>query len=222
MGYFHDVLARRGVGGGRALDIGCGAGFITEELASAGFTATGIDPSEVAVQAARAHAEGMGLAIDYLVGAGEQLPFDDATFDLVTCCDVLEHVRDPDQVIAETARVLRPGGLYLFDTINRTRRSRLIAIRMMQEWRLTRIIDTSIHEWSMFITPTELGATLDRRGLELGEVTGLAPRARPTAIVGALRAVRRGRIGYGELSRRLDFGRVESLALSYMGYAVRR
>ena len=118
--------------------------------------------------------------------------------------------------------MLRPGGLYLFDTNNRTRRSRLIAIRMMQEWRVTRIIDTSIHEWSMFITPDELAATLERHGLRLGEVTGLAPRARPTAIVRALRAARRGRIGYGELSRRLDFGRVDSLALSYMGFAVRR
>jgi len=222
MAYFRDVLRRRGSAGGRALDIGCGAGFITEELAGLGFTATGIDPSSVAIEAARAHAIEGGLAIEYVVGVGEQLPFPDAAFDLVTCCDVLEHVRDLDRVVAETARVLRPGGLYLFDTINRTRRSRLLAIRAMQEWRLTRIVDTSIHEWSMFITPEELGATLDRHGLELGELAGLAPRASWPTIVGALRATRRGRIGYGELSRRLDFGRVESLALSYMGFAVRR
>ncbi len=62
-------------------------------------------------------------------------PFADAAFDLVSCCDVLEHVRDLDRVIAETARVLRPGGLYLFDTINRTRRSKVLAIKAMQEWR---------------------------------------------------------------------------------------
>ena len=222
MSYFRDVLARRGVDGGRALDIGCGAGFITEELASLGFTAMGIDPSSVAIDTARAHAARGGLAIEYVVGAGEELPFPDAAFDLVACCDVLEHVRDLDGVVAETARVLRPGGLYLFDTINRTRRSRLLAILAMQEWRLTRIVDTSIHEWSMFITPAELEATLARHGLELEEVAGLAPRASWPDIVGALRATRRGRIGYGELSHRLDFGRVESLALSYMGFAVRR
>ncbi|MFE6254141.1 bifunctional 2-polyprenyl-6-hydroxyphenol methylase/3-demethylubiquinol 3-O-methyltransferase UbiG [Agromyces sp. NPDC057865] len=222
MAYFRDVLGRRGTAGGRTLDIGCGAGFITEELAGLGFTATGIDPSSVAIEAARAHATQGRLAIEYVVGVGEQLPFPDAAFDLVTCCDVLEHVRDLDRVVAETARVLRPGGLYLFDTINRTRLSRLLAIRAMQEWRLTRIVDTSIHEWSMFITPEELEATLDRHGLELGELAGLAPRASWPTIVGALRATRRGRIGYGELSRRLDFGRVESLALSYMGFAVRR
>jgi 2-polyprenyl-6-hydroxyphenyl methylase/3-demethylubiquinone-9 3-methyltransferase len=221
MAYFRDVLGRRGAAGGRALDIGCGAGFITEELAALGCTATGIDPSSVAVETARAHAANRGLAIEYLVGAGEELPFPDAAFDLVTCCDVLEHVRDLDRVIAETARVLRPGGVYLFDTINRTWQSRLLAIRAMQEWRLTRVVDTSIHEWSMFITPAELEAALARNGLELGEVAGLAPRASWPAIVGALRATRRGRIGYGELSRRLDFGRVRSLALSYLGFAVR-
>ena len=94
-----------------------------------------------------------------------------------SCCDVLEHVRDLDRVIAETARVLRPGGLYLFDTINRTWRSRVLAIKAMQEWRLTRIMDTAIHEWSMFIPPEELGAILDRHGMDVVEVAGLAPRA---------------------------------------------
>lgn len=222
MGYFREVLDRRGVDHGRALDIGCGAGFITEELATAGFAATGIDPSGVAIEAARAHADQQGLAIEYVVGVGEALPFADAAFDLVSCCDVLEHVSDLDRVVAETARVLRPGGLYLFDTINRTRRSRLIAIKAMQEWRLTRIMDTAIHDWSMFIPPVELRSKLDLNGLELVETIGLAPRAGVFAILAGLRGVRRGRISYGELSRRLDFGRVESQELSYMGFAVRR
>jgi len=222
MGYFREVLDHRGVGGGRALDIGCGAGFIAEELATAGFAVTGIDPSRVAVEAARSHAGQHGLDIAYLVGAGEELPFPDAAFDLVSCCDVLEHVRDLDRVIAETARVLTSGGLYLFDTINRTRRSRLLAIKAMQEWRLTRIMDTAIHEWSMFIPPEELGAILDRHGMDVVEVVGLAPRAGAFTILTALREARRGRISYGELSRRLDFGRVRSLGLSYMGFAVRR
>ena len=222
MGFFREVLDRRGIVGGRALDIGCGAGFIAEELAAAGFAVTGIDPSQVAIEAARAHAEGQGLAIEYVVGAGEEPPFADAAFDVVSCCDVLEHVRDLDRVIAETARVLRPGGLYLFDTINRTWRSKVLAIKAMQEWRLTRIMDTEIHEWSMFIPPDELASSLDRHGMDVVEVVGLAPRAGPLTILTALRDTRRGRISYGELSRRLDFGRVASLGLSYMGFAVRR
>ncbi|RZS63430.1 3-demethylubiquinone-9 3-methyltransferase [Agromyces ramosus] len=222
MAFFREVLERRGVAGGRALDIGCGAGFIAEELAALGFGVTGIDPSRVAIEAARAHAAQRGLGIAYLVGPGEELPFADAAFDLATCCDVLEHVRDLDRVVAETARVLRPGGLYLFDTINRTWRSRVIAIKAMQEWRLTRIMDTAIHEWSMFIPPEELRTTLARHGLDVVELAGLAPRASVPAILTALRHARRGRISYGELSRRLDFGRVRSLGLSYLGFAVRR
>ena len=118
--------------------------------------------------------------------------------------------------------MLRPGGLYLFDTINRTRRSKLLAIKAMQEWRMTRIMDTAIHEWSMFIPPEQLETSLDRHGMEVVEVAGLAPRAGVFTIVAALRDARRGRISYGELSRRLDFGRVKSQALSYMGFAVRR
>ena len=222
MAYFREVLGRRGAIGGRALDVGCGAGFIAEELAVGGFTVTGIDPSHVAVKAARAHAGQGGLDIEYVVGVGEELPFEDAAFDLVFCCDVLEHVADLDRVVSETARVLRPGGLYLFDTINRTRRSKLLAIKAMQEWRMTRIMDTAIHEWSMFIPPEQLETSLDRHGMEVVEVAGLAPRAGVFTIVAALRDARRGRISYGELSRRLDFGRVKSQALSYMGFAVRR
>lgn len=222
MGYFREVLEHRGVAGGRALDIGCGAGFISEELAAAGFAVTGIDPSQVAIEAARSHAGKQGLPVEYMVGAGEELPFADAAFDVVFCCDVLEHVRDLDRVIAETARVLRPGGLYLFDTINRTGKSKVLAIKAMQEWRLTRIMDTAIHEWSMFIAPEELGASLDRHGMDLVEVAGLAPRAGILTMLTGLRDTRRGRMSYGELSRRLDFGRVESLQVSYMGFAVRR
>jgi len=222
MEFFREVLDRRGAVGVHALDVGCGAGFIAEELAAMGFAVTGIDPSRVAIEAARAHAQQRRLGIEYLVGVGEELPFADAAFDLVSCCDVLEHVRDLDRVIAETARVLRPGGLYLFDTINRTRRSRVLAIKAMQEWRPTRIMDTAIHEWSMFIRPDELEAILDRHGMDVAELAGLAPRAGPLTMLTALRGARRGRISYGELSRRLDFGRVRSLGLSYMGVAVRR
>ena len=131
--------------------------------------------------------DGSGLDIEYRVGAGEELPFADAAFDLVSCCDVLEHVPDLERVIAETARVLRPGGLYLFDTINRTRRSKMLAIKAMQEWRMTRIMDTAIHEWSMFIPPEELEAIVDRHGMDVVEVAGLAPRAGAFTILAALR-----------------------------------
>ncbi len=86
---------------------------------------TGIDLSEQSVETAgRTRTE--GLEIEYIVGAGEQLPFPDGSFDIAYCCDVLEHVDDLERVLAETSRVLRPGGIYMYDTINRTRRSKLV------------------------------------------------------------------------------------------------
>jgi 2-polyprenyl-6-hydroxyphenyl methylase/3-demethylubiquinone-9 3-methyltransferase len=223
-GYFRDVLARQlggGLAGLRVLDIGCGGGFLAEEFAAAGCRVTGVDPSPASVSAARAHAASRGLPIDYQVGAGEELPAPDAAFDVACCCDVLEHVSDLDRVISETARVLRPGGLYLFDTINRTLASKLLAIKVMQQWPLTRLTDVALHDWDMFITPAELTVTLERHGLALGGVTGLGARAGPLAALRGLVSARRGRITYGELSRRLNVGPVRTTAVSYMGFATR-
>ncbi|MFF0814746.1 bifunctional 2-polyprenyl-6-hydroxyphenol methylase/3-demethylubiquinol 3-O-methyltransferase UbiG [Rhodococcus sp. NPDC003318] len=222
--YFREVLAAR-VGGDytgmRALDIGSGGGFLAEEFAKVGFRVVGIDPSAVSVAAARTHAAEGGLDIDYRLGSGERLPVQDKEFDVAYCCDVLEHVSDLEAVIGETARVLRPGGLFLFDTINRTRTSRLVAIKIMQEWRWTRLFDTDVHDWSMCIRPDELIDVMGRRGLRPGAVVGLGPRSRnPLRILDMARAAR-GRLPWGEVSRRLDFGRTRSTAISYMGFAVR-
>jgi 2-polyprenyl-6-hydroxyphenyl methylase/3-demethylubiquinone-9 3-methyltransferase len=222
--YFRDVLTRQqaiAMGGRRALDIGCGGGFLAEAFTALGCHVTGVDPSPVSIGAARAHAAAGGLRIDYRVGSGEHLPARDSAFDFAYCCDVLEHVSDVERVISETARVLRPGGLYLFDTINRTLRSRLLAINAMQRWPLTRVIDAEVHDWGMFIKPAELAGVLERHGLKIGEITGLGPRAGLPAIVAGFIAARRGRITYGEFGRRLEMGQVTSTAVSYMGFATR-
>ena len=222
--YFLDVLARQGQAlssGPRVLDIGCGGGFLAEKFATRGCQVTGIDPSPVSIDAARAHATAHGLHIDYQVGSGEHLPAPDSAFDLACCCDVLEHVSDLDRVISETARVLKPGGGYLFDTINRTVTSKLLAIKMMQQWPLTRITDAAIHDWDMFIKPGELADVLRRHRLETGEMVGLGPRASVPAVLASYIAARRGRITYGEFSRRLDIGRVNNTVVSYMGFATK-
>jgi 2-polyprenyl-6-hydroxyphenyl methylase/3-demethylubiquinone-9 3-methyltransferase len=223
-GYFRDVLSRRPgaeVAGLRVLDVGCGGGFLAEEFAALGCRVTGIDPSPASVGAARTHAARRGLRIDYRVGAGEELPFPDAAFAVACCCDVLEHVADVDRVIGETARVLEPGGVYLFDTVNRTVKSRLLAVKAVQEWPLTRLTDVALHNWDMFITPAELAAALERHGLVPGEMVGLGARAKPLTVLRSYASARRGRISYGELSRRLDVGRVSSTAVSYMGFAAK-
>ena len=223
--YFRNVLERRTSGtalGGRALDIGCGGGFLAEEFSRLGLEVTGVDPSLVSLDAARQHAAITGLSIDYRAGSGEALPVGDSAYDVAYCCDVLEHVLDLDAVLAETSRALMPGGVYLFDTINRTRISNLLAIKVMQEWRTTRIVDVPLHDWDMFIRPDELTDALGRHGLIVHEIVGLGPRTNPVSSLLAMRAARQGRISYGELSRRLDFGQLRNKSVSYMGYAVKR
>jgi 2-polyprenyl-6-hydroxyphenyl methylase / 3-demethylubiquinone-9 3-methyltransferase len=222
--YFREVLTRQlngQVSGLQALDIGCGGGFLAEEFARLGCDVVGVDPSTVSIETARSHAASSSLKIDYRVGSGEQLPVEDSAFDIVYCCDVLEHVSDLDRVMSETARVMKPDALYLFDTINRTLKSRFLAIKVMQDWPFTRIFDAPIHDHRMFIKPAELAGVLERHGLHVGEMVGLGPRAKiPTLLLSFIRA-RQGRITYGEMSRRLDAGRVRSTAVSYMGFATK-
>ena len=103
------------------LDLGCGGGFMSEALANKGAKVIGVDPSEAAIAVAQDHAKGQGLAINYKVATGENIPLPDQSVDCVVCVDVLEHVAQLDRVLDEVHRVLRPGGMFLFDTINRTR-----------------------------------------------------------------------------------------------------
>ena len=222
-GYLRDLLegrCKRRLEGMRVRDIGCGGGYIAEELARAGADVVGVDPSRASLAAARAHAREAGLQIDYREGAGERLPAGDGEFELACCCDVLEHVDDLDAVMAEAARVLARGGVYFFDTINRTAVSRLVAIKLVQEWRATRIVDFPLHEFARFVTPDELAGALRRHGLAPGEMVGLVPRS-VFAAVRVLMARRLARISYGEVARRLELVPGRSLALAYMGHAIK-
>jgi 2-polyprenyl-6-hydroxyphenyl methylase/3-demethylubiquinone-9 3-methyltransferase len=160
---------------GRAvLDLGCAGGFMAEALDARGARVTGIDPAAAAVAAATAHAARTGREIRYDVGVGEALPYDDGAFDAVVCVDVLEHVSDLSRVLAEVARVLRPGGLFLFDTINRNPVSRLAVITMAEE--VLRLLPKGTHDPDLFITPAELRHGLKGAGLVPGPMTGLGPR----------------------------------------------
>jgi 2-polyprenyl-6-hydroxyphenyl methylase/3-demethylubiquinone-9 3-methyltransferase len=102
--------------GKSALEVGCGGGILTEEIAHMGFDVIGIDPSEQSIKTAIEHANANGFRIRYEIGEGEALPYMDGTFDIIFCCDVLEHVHDVPKVISEIARVLKPGGLFCYDT----------------------------------------------------------------------------------------------------------
>ena len=207
--------------GKKTLDVGCGGGLLAEEFARLGCDVTGIDPSERSLEAARAHARTAGLAIDYLQATGEHIPFPDATFDVVYCCDVLEHVQDLDKVIAGISRVLQPGGAFLFDTINRTLKSKLVMIKLFQEWDWTSLMPPALHDWRMFIKPAELVSLMARHGLESRGQTGLAPSASPIRALRVLRARKRGEISYLEAARRLDLRESRDLTVLYAGYATK-
>lgn len=156
------------------LDLGCAGGFMAEALAEKGANVTGIDPAADAIEAARAHADQGDLAIRYDVGVGEDLPYADGSFDAVVCVDVLEHVKDLAQVVREIARVLRPGGLLLFDTINRNPLARFVTITVAED--ILRILPKGTHDPEMFIKPRELTDHFRQAGLIPGTMTGLGPR----------------------------------------------
>lgn len=197
------------------LDLGCGGGLMSEAYARRGARVTGVDPSTASLKVARAHARKAGLSIRYKQGRGEALPFPDASFDLVSCCDVLEHVDDLDAVIHQITRVLRPDGLFVFDTINRTWLSWLVVIEVFQEW--LGLVAPGTHDWDMFITPGELGAALARAGLELRDLTGLGPSLDPVGIGRALLHRATGRMDRDDALALV--GPTPFDALLYMGWA---
>jgi 2-polyprenyl-6-hydroxyphenyl methylase/3-demethylubiquinone-9 3-methyltransferase len=203
----------------RVLDVGCGGGLLAEEFARLGCSVVGVDPSGRSLRAARTHADNQGLTIEYQCAKGEALPFAVQSFDVVYCCDVLEHVDDVGRVIAETARVLRPGGTYLYDTINRTRRSRLMVIKLLQEWQCTALMPPRLHDWNRFIRPAELRRELERQGLVAVGLTGLKPRANPFRLVRALRRRKRGLLSHAAAFREMNLGESPDTSVSYIGYA---
>ncbi len=159
--------------GKRVLDLGCAGGFMSEAIARKGADVSGIDPAAEAIAAAQTHAEQEGLSIRYDVGVGEALPYPDGSFDAVVCVDVLEHVADLQAVLDEVARVLTPGGYFLFDTINRNPLARLATITIAED--ILRLLPRGSHDPAMFIKPNELTSGLREAGLKPGALAGLGP-----------------------------------------------
>ena len=184
--------------GKQVLDLGCAGGFMAETLADRGARVVGIDPAAQAIAAARAHAHASGHDISYDVGVGEALPYAEADFDAVVCVDVLEHVDDLEKVLAEVARVLRPGGVFLFDTINRNPLARLATITVAED--ILRLLPRGTHDPALYTKPAELRSAMTRAGLAPGPMSGLGPRG---------------------ITRRGDptFGRLPFKTMLYMGIA---
>ncbi len=163
-----DEHSRRPLEGKSALDVGCGAGLLAEPLARLGAKVTAIDPAAELIAAAREHAAGQGLAIDYRVSAVEDLT---GTFDLITSMEVIEHTADPQQFLNELANRLAPNGLLILSTPNATAWSRLITITLAEG---IGAIPKGTHDFDKFIAPERMKQLLANAGLKCLDVEGLA------------------------------------------------
>ncbi len=160
---------RRPLAGRRALDVGCGAGLLCEPLARLGAEVTGVDAAEENVAAAREHARGMGLGIEYRWGDVSALGL--GGFDLVCAMEVIEHVADKPAFLAALAGALDPDGLMVLSTPNRTPQSRLLLVEAAER---LGAIPRGTHHWDDFVTPDELHDLLAGTGLTMGEPRGIA------------------------------------------------
>lgn len=154
------------------LDIGCGAGFLSNELARQGFPVTGLDASESSLAVARQY--DTTSTVHYDLGDAYALPYADETFAVVCAMDFLEHVEEPARVVAEAARVLKPGGVFFFHTFNRNLLSYLIVIKGV-EW-FVKNTPADLHVLKLFIKPAELRAMCEAQGLRVGAMHGFAPK----------------------------------------------
>jgi 2-polyprenyl-6-hydroxyphenyl methylase / 3-demethylubiquinone-9 3-methyltransferase len=153
------------------LDIGCGAGLLSEPLAKLGAKMTSIDPAPVNIDIARAHAEKSGLEIDYRATTAEDVAASGEEFDAVLIMEVIEHVNDRSAFVATAASMVRPGGFLFAATLNRTLKSYALAIvgaEYILGW-----VERGTHNWEQFVTPQELAADFRASDLEIYDRTGV-------------------------------------------------
>ena len=155
-----------------ALDVGCGGGILTESMARAGATTTGIDMGKSPLSIARLHAMEEDLEIEYLQTTVEAYAAENAgSYDVVTCMEMLEHVPDPASVINACTQLLKPGGSVYFSTINRNAKSYAFAI-VGAEY-VMKMLPKGTHDYSKFIRPSELDIWARQAGLELKGIEGV-------------------------------------------------
>ncbi|MGZ8409022.1 MAG: bifunctional 2-polyprenyl-6-hydroxyphenol methylase/3-demethylubiquinol 3-O-methyltransferase UbiG [Hyphomicrobium sp.] len=167
-----DPLAPRPLDGLRILDVGCGGGLVTEPMARLGASVTGIDADGNGVRVAEAHAQKSGLKITYRKAVPEDLSgTEEPPFDAVVSMEVVEHVSDPRAFLAVCADLLRPGGILILATLNRTLKS--LALAKIGAEYILRWLPAGTHDWRKFVRPSELAAGLRRCGLQVEDLTGM-------------------------------------------------
>jgi 2-polyprenyl-6-hydroxyphenyl methylase/3-demethylubiquinone-9 3-methyltransferase len=180
LGFIRDAACRQfgrdpkrldSLAGLRILDIGCGGGILSEPLARLGAQVVGADPATANIEAAKLHATESGLAIDYRVTTAETLADAGERFDVVLAMEVVEHVADVPLFVKRCAEMVKPGGMMVAATLNRTLKSFALAIvgaEYVLGW-----LPRGTHQWDKFVTPNELEATLERHGLQVIDETGV-------------------------------------------------
>jgi len=153
------------------LDIGCGGGLVCEPLARLGCRMTGIDPGQKTIEAAKAHASAAGLGIEYWAATVEELAGRGKTFDAVLLLEVVEHVPDVPVFLKTVAPLVKPEGLMILSTLNRTLKA--YALTIVGAELILRWLPVGTHQWQRFVRPDELGTALTRAGLTLTDTIGM-------------------------------------------------
>jgi 2-polyprenyl-6-hydroxyphenyl methylase/3-demethylubiquinone-9 3-methyltransferase len=191
------------------LDVGCGAGFLCNQLAEMGLRVKGIDTSKDSLRVAKKYDR--TLTVDYQLSSAYELPFEDESIEVVTCLDFLEHVEDPKRVIQECARVLRPGGLFFFHTFNRSFLSWLLVIKSIEF--LVKNTPKDMHVIELFIKPEEIKSYCFEAGLLVEEMTGLRPKFSTIPLRNYFTGI---------VPKEMEFQLTPSLLLSYLGVGRKR
>lgn len=153
------------------LDIGCGGGLVSESMTRLGFRVTAIDASADAIEAARTHAHAVGLTIDYRIAAVESLAEAGESFDAVLALEIIEHVSDAEAFLASIGALIRPGGVFVGATLNRSMRSFMLAIIGAEH--ILRWLPPGTHDWNKFLRPSEFVLGLRRNGLSAIHIAGI-------------------------------------------------
>ena len=157
--------------GRTVLDVGCGGGLVCEPLARLGAAVTGVDAAHESIAVARAHAAAAGLAIDYRQGTAESMAQTAAQFDVVVALEIVEHVTNTELFYDALATLVKPGGLLVLSTLNRTAKSYALGIVAAEH--ILRWVPPGTHNWHQFVKPSEMAAQLVRRGLQIRDTQGL-------------------------------------------------